>query len=425
MKYIFTAIICLALFTVHAQEKGINFQDKLTWAQVKEKAKKENKYIFVDCYTTWCVPCKVMAKEVFPQPEVANFYNDKFVSVALQFDETKKDDAATKSWRAEVKRIAAEYKINAYPTYLFFNSEGTLVHSIVGGSNAKTFLEKSNAALNPASQLVNLKKQYAEGNRSPEFLKTFITALGRAWDGQTAEVINVYLPTQTDLLTQDNLQLIYQATKKSTDPGFKVLREHSKEYDAVNGAGMSRRNIGTIAFDELVLPMVRINGARVNNGGMYYYTGEVIKDVDWPAVRAKLNSAYPDLADDIYATSRLIHFRDQEDWPAYVTEATAYANKNNDREHADQISEFANYIYMSTDDQKCLQGALELSKKTLDFDGPAQDWHTIVYANLLAKTGKKDEALAIAADGIKRLGDKAYGFKDLQERLNKKETAQK
>ena len=37
-----------------------NFQE-LTLAKALEKAKIENKYVFVDCYTSWCGPCKMMA----------------------------------------------------------------------------------------------------------------------------------------------------------------------------------------------------------------------------------------------------------------------------------------------------------------------------------------------------------------------------
>ena len=149
MKFFLTAFICLSFARVQAQEKSINFQNNLTWAQVKEKARKENKYIFLDCYTTWCVPCKVMANDVFSQPEVSGFFNDKFISVALQFDETKLDDATTKSWRAEVKRIGGEFKVNAYPTYIFLAPNGSMVHTIIGGSDAKTFLVKAKQALDP------------------------------------------------------------------------------------------------------------------------------------------------------------------------------------------------------------------------------------------------------------------------------------
>ena len=38
---------------------GVNFQD-LTFEQAVEKAAKMRKQIFVDCYTSWCGPCKYM-----------------------------------------------------------------------------------------------------------------------------------------------------------------------------------------------------------------------------------------------------------------------------------------------------------------------------------------------------------------------------
>ncbi len=46
--------------------KGIKFEEGLNWQQVKEKAEKDQKYIFVDCYATRCAPCKQMEKEVYP-----------------------------------------------------------------------------------------------------------------------------------------------------------------------------------------------------------------------------------------------------------------------------------------------------------------------------------------------------------------------
>jgi thioredoxin-related protein len=419
MKTILTAIVCLVLFTANAQDKGIRFQNGLTWAQVKQKAKAENKYIFVDCYTTWCVPCKVMANDVFPQPEVSSFFNDKFINVALQFDETKKDDADTKRWRAEVKKIEKEYNVNAYPTYLFFTPDGAMVHTIIGGSDAKTFVIKAKEALDPKTQLVNLKKQYADGNRSPEFLKVFIEVLGRSWDDQVTEVINVYLPTQKDLLTKENLQLIARATQKSTDPGFKTVQQHTREFDAVNGPGRSRGLIGDIAFDELVLPIIRKNGAKVSKGGMYFYTGDLNKNIDWAAVKTKVSVQYPDLADEILAKSKLRYFRDLKDWPKYTEAATAFASKYNDIEHADQINTYSNDIFLFTDDKKCLEEAMSMTKQLFAINGANNDWYLITYANLLYKTGKKEEALAITTEGIKRLGEKAYGFKDLQEKINK------
>lgn len=420
MKFILTTtIICFTLFAVNAQDKGIKFQNGLSWAQVKQKAKAEHKYIFVDCYTTWCVPCKLMATEVFPQPEVSDFFNDKFISVALQFDETKKDDANTKRWYKEVKQIEKDYKVNAYPTYLFFTPDGALVHSIVGGSDAKTFITKAKEALDPKTQLVNLKKQYADGNRSPEFLKVFIDALGRSWDSQVTEVINVYLPTQKNLLTKENLQLIARATAKSTDPGFKTLQQHSKEFDVANGPGRSRGLIGDIAFDELVLPIVRVNGTKVTNGGMYYYTGEINKNVNWDEVKAKLDAQYPQLADEIVVKSKVRYYRDLENWPKYTEQAAVYVKQYGNDNH-NQVMTYANDIMLFTDDKACLRQAADWSKEVLATpDGANTSWYVNVYASLLYKLGHTDEALTVINDAITNLGDKAYGLKDTQEKMKK------
>ena len=46
--------------------QGIEFE-KGTFAEVLAKARKENKMVFMDCYTTWCGPCKKLEKAVFPQ----------------------------------------------------------------------------------------------------------------------------------------------------------------------------------------------------------------------------------------------------------------------------------------------------------------------------------------------------------------------
>src|SRR6266540_4082157 len=54
---------------------GIKWVTGLTWQQVKQKAKAENKYIFLDIFTTWCGPCKMMEKNVYSNDTVGDFFN--------------------------------------------------------------------------------------------------------------------------------------------------------------------------------------------------------------------------------------------------------------------------------------------------------------------------------------------------------------
>ena len=46
--------------------QGVEFRD-ISFAGALKAAKAENKTVFMDCYTSWCGPCKNMADKVFPQ----------------------------------------------------------------------------------------------------------------------------------------------------------------------------------------------------------------------------------------------------------------------------------------------------------------------------------------------------------------------
>src|SRR5687768_11668505 len=92
-------ILCLPFITIAQDaETGIKWTTGLSWQQVKQKAKTENKYIFLDCFTTWCGPCKVMDNNVYPNDSVGKYFNSKFISVRVQMDKTKKDNEQIQKW---------------------------------------------------------------------------------------------------------------------------------------------------------------------------------------------------------------------------------------------------------------------------------------------------------------------------------------
>lgn len=81
-KTIYTLIFLIAI-SFNAQSKtGINFQAK-NLDEAKKLAKQENKLIFVDLYTTWCGPCKLMKKNTFPNPELGELFNKNFISLYI------------------------------------------------------------------------------------------------------------------------------------------------------------------------------------------------------------------------------------------------------------------------------------------------------------------------------------------------------
>jgi len=106
---------------------GVYFY-KGKWNGLLAKARKERKPFFVDVYTTWCGPCKAMTRNTFSNSQVGTYANRNFVPYKLDAE------------RGEGPRLARKYRVNAYPTILFFDHQGRLKGRQVGYQGANAFL---------------------------------------------------------------------------------------------------------------------------------------------------------------------------------------------------------------------------------------------------------------------------------------------
>ncbi|WP_299216151.1 thioredoxin fold domain-containing protein [uncultured Dokdonia sp.] len=93
------------------EKKGITFF-KGSWEEALIKAKKENKYIFIDFYATWCGPCKKLKRTSFKDPKVGAYYNKNFINISI--------DAESK----EGIKIARRYGVSSYPTLIITDYNG-------------------------------------------------------------------------------------------------------------------------------------------------------------------------------------------------------------------------------------------------------------------------------------------------------------
>lgn len=122
-------ILLCSLFLIGFQFKGaaqgMEFATG-TWAEIVQQARKENKAIFVDVYTEWCGPCKVMAATVFTVPEVGEKYNNRYINVKI--DAEKGDGIA----------FAKKYDVQAYPTYFFIDPA---TEELIGRSGASMTIQ--------------------------------------------------------------------------------------------------------------------------------------------------------------------------------------------------------------------------------------------------------------------------------------------
>ncbi len=164
-----TTIIAVILISCTTFSQGIIFEHG-TFTEALAKAKAENKFVFMDCYTTWCGPCKVLAKNVFPQPEVGEVFNEQFVNLKVDME------------KGEGIELAKKYEIKAYPTLLFMDADGKVVHKVVGGTDVDGLIEHAGIAADPSKQIEALHKKYADGERNVTFLSEYIKALAAAYE---------------------------------------------------------------------------------------------------------------------------------------------------------------------------------------------------------------------------------------------------
>lgn len=117
-------------------EPGISFSSK-TVKEAMAESKKSGKLIFIDCYTSWCGPCKRMAATSFKDEEVGNLFNKSFINLKVEME---KD--------AEGPDLARKYRVMAYPTLLIIDGEGKVIQHKVGMQDVAGLKAMANAALN-------------------------------------------------------------------------------------------------------------------------------------------------------------------------------------------------------------------------------------------------------------------------------------
>lgn len=192
IKTLATAV-ALTLGVLPGLAQGIDFMPEGSlFKDAVAKAKAEGKMVFLDCYTSWCGPCKMMASKVFTTQEVGDFMNPKFVSIKIDME------------KGEGPALAQKLQVNAYPTFVIFNGEGNEVGRFVGGGNAEDFMNR--VTLNSTDNgSAEMQKRFDSGDRDPKFLKEYLMMLSKAYKRkQCNEVAEMILEGKAETFAGDH-----------------------------------------------------------------------------------------------------------------------------------------------------------------------------------------------------------------------------
>lgn len=175
-KILLLLLIALPLSLFAQTNEGIQFETG-TWSEIQAKSKATGKPIFIDCYTSWCGPCKSLAKNIFPLKEVGDYFNANFINAKFDME------------KGEGIELKKQFNVTVFPTLLFVNAEGEELNRVVGGaSDATKFLNTVKKGLE-TQKLYHMRKKFAEGERSDAFVIDFLKTLEASYLNKEAEKV--------------------------------------------------------------------------------------------------------------------------------------------------------------------------------------------------------------------------------------------
>ncbi len=374
----------LASFSVSAQ--GIAFEHDLALADALKKAKAESKIVFMDAYTTWCGPCKMMAARVFPDSAVGALFNSKFVNLKMDME------------KGEGPALALRYGVEYYPSLLFLNAEGALVHKAVGYHNAEDFIKLAKTALDPSANLLTLETRYRKGERNPGLLRSLTEIKGGAFDPAAGQLANDYLKTQRDLSTPANMDFIMRWVDDPFSDGFVFLQKNRASFEAKYSEKELKQKIDGLFEDYLQRhPNLQL--------------GEV---------QRLYGTVYPEQGERLASNYRITYYRQREDMGNFAQAAADHYTRypSND---ADELNEIAFLFAQNVNDPAMLQKAVEWASKSVGIQESNYNQDTL--ARLYLKLGRKKQAAAAARRSIelaKTAGEDASQTEQLLQQINGK-----
>ena len=335
---------------------GIQF-DQRDWAAVLAEAKADNRIVFVDAYTSWCGPCKTMSARVFTQAKVGAHFNANFLNVKMDMEGPLG------------RQLARKYNVLVYPTLLFVDGDGEVVHRSAGYQDAEQLINLSKAALDPAQQFGNLKRRFVRGERNPEFLYTYLLTAAEAMDPTAGPALEAYLDTQNSWATDENRALIYRFADDLESPLFTYLVDNRAAFAQQLGEEAVTRKI------EYLLQNNLYNNPELTPESLY----------------TTLQSIYPERARQLSDRFKMDYYQRRGQPEKFADAGFAYVDTYGS-DDADLLNNIAWTIYESDVKKKTNKRALKLALLAVEREENYYNADTV--AALYTKLRKKGKAQA-------------------------------
>lgn len=371
-------VIGFLFLSLSLSAQGIEFFHG-TWSEALEKAKAEERLIFVDAFASWCGPCKRMAAQTFPDPRAGEFFNANFLN--LKIDMEKPENA----------EFAEKYPVNSYPTLMFIDATGKIVLKEVGGKNVDQLLETGKKALGKNDKSVDFEKKYAEGNREPKMLFDYVRSLNAAGK-PSLKITNEYLNTQQDLSTEFNLKFILEGAVEADSRVFDLLVKN-------------RSKIVAVSSEEAVNARVE-KACKSTVAKAIEFKNKTLLD----EAKAKMKAGNPERATAFAYEADMNYAKAVKDAALFLKTAKAYQKTEVKANSAKLHDLVVTLVRAFPEDKKVLAQAEKWAKSAAEKGGLAEYWMTL--AGVYKLQGNKAKARSTAELAKKELTEKDAMLKE-------------
>jgi len=339
-----------------------------TWAEALEEAKKQDRIIFVDAYAVWCGPCKMMAQNVFPDEKVGAFYNRNFINMKIDME------------KGDGLEFRKTYPVSAFPTLFYIAADGKIVQQVRGAQDVNGFIELGKKVMSKADRSGEYAAEYEKGNRDPELVMKYVQALNKAGK-PSLQISNEYLRGQKDLTTPQNLNFILEASVVADSKVFDLLVEHRAKIAKLNSEEAVKNRIHQ-ACEATVLKAIEFRNR------------ELLEEA-----KSKMKKNYAEKSAAFSAKAEMDYSLLAGETKEYLAAAKAYTEKapgNQPEELAKVALAISNNFHS---DEKAMKQAEAYAKQAAEAGGGNYEYY-FTYANILAKNGKKAEAIKAAEKSL-------------------------
>jgi len=384
MRYLFLSLcLCIGL---SMQADKIEFRD-LSFKEGLEAAAEEGKPVFIDCFTTWCGPCKWMSANIFTDSKVAQYYNENYICLKIDME------------KGEGVDIAKKYGIRAYPTLLYLDAKGErLLVSVGADRDPQSYIDNGEQAKDPERNLPYLLSNVDENFEDQEFMYDYFMTTSSANMIPEGMVDRYFAQFSVEeWLDGPNWEILTRTADDINGKTFRVILDNASlvaEAQPEDGASFIEQTV----FYALANQLYRARNEEAE--AKYQATRDEILNIGFPG------------SEKIAFRLQLIGFQKSENYEAYGAALVENVEKFF-WDDANELNNVAWTAFEKVESPEVLKRALLWAKRAVELSPEHHIMDT--YAHLLHVNRQTEEALQVELKALELAQEQGASTKSYQE----------